>query len=135
MKASIGVWIDKSQARIISPTEILETIPSAIENRPRYEGQGKEYGRFGSQYLTLEKSKQKRLQHQEQAYLKNILNAVKSYDQIMIFGPASMKKRLKNYLDEEHLTRGKVIDVIIAEKMTDNQLVAFVREYFGELEK
>jgi hypothetical protein len=135
MKASIGVWIDKSQARIISPTEILETIPSEMEIRPRYEGESKEYGRFGNQYMTLEKSKQKRLKHQEHVYLKNIFNAVKSFEQILIFGPASMKKHLQKHLEEEHLTRGKVIDVVTAEKMTDNQLIAFVREYYGELEK
>ncbi len=135
MKASIGVWIDKSQARIISTTEILDTIPSDIENRPRYEGEGREYGRFGNQYMTLEKTKQHRLEHQEAQYLKRIFDAVKSFERIMIFGPANMKNRLKQHLEGEHLTRGKVIDVVVAEKMTDNQLVAFVREYYAELDK
>ncbi|MCB0652550.1 MAG: hypothetical protein KDC85_14835 [Saprospiraceae bacterium] len=135
MKSSIGVWIDKSQARIISPTALLETISSDIEIRPRYEGEGKEYGRFGNQYMTLEKTKQHRLEQQEMNYLKTVINTIKDSERILIFGPAQVKNKLEHLLEEDYATKGKVIDVVAAEKMTDKQLVAFVREYYGELDK
>ena len=135
MKSLIGVWIDKSQAKIISSTKILGTILSDIDNRPRYEGEGREYGRFGNQYMTLEKTKQNRLKQQEANYLKEVAASMEPYDRVLIFGPAGCKNRLKNALEDDHKTRGKVIDVVTAERMTDNQLVAFVREYFAELDK
>ncbi len=134
MKSSIGVWIDKTKAMIISPERIIETISSEIDIRPRIEGQGKEYGRLGGQFLSLEKSKQNRLMQQEIKFLKKVCKEIKAYDQILIYGPAQMKNKLEQYLKEDHATRDKVVAVKKTKKMTDNQLVAFVRDFFEGLE-
>jgi hypothetical protein len=134
MKSSIGVWIDKTKAMIISPERIIETIPSEIDIRPRIEGQGKEYGRLGSQFLSLEKSKQNRLQQQEIKFLKKVCKEIKAYEQILIYGPAQMKNKLEQYIIEDHSMKDKFVEVRKTEKMTENQLVAFVREFFEGLE-
>lgn len=132
MNTSLGVWIDKTKARIISSEKIVGTIFSDIEIRPRYEGEGKSYGRFGDQYMTMEKSKQKRLQQQESLFLKKVKDELKTAEGIVIFGPAQTKNKLKHLLQESHSTKDIPIDVITTEKMTDNQLVAFVREHFED---
>lgn len=58
----VGIWIDQKEANIITLTKKdvhCKTIYSDIETRIRLEGEKKQYGRFGDQYLVDEKGKKK----------------------------------------------------------------------------
>ena len=63
-------------------------------------------------------------------YLKNVLNTIKNVDEILIFGPAQTKIKLENLIKDDPNLSTKTYTVQNAEKMTANQKVAFVKNYF-----
>lgn len=131
----VGVWIDQREANIINlENEAIQkkTIYSDIETRVRVEGEKKQFGRFGDQYLVDEKGKQNRLEHQMQKYLQRVMDELKSADQIMLFGPAQTKDRLHKLIIENRNMANKMDSILVSEKMSDNQKIAYVKKFYGE---
>ena len=130
MKAQIGIWIDKSKAQIITPKKISKTILSEFDPKPRIDPQKREVGRFGKQYISTENSDQNRFKQQEINFLKNVVASCKHFESLLIFGPAYMKNRLHKMIQADYLLKNKPIQIRTSEKMTDNQLIAFVKKHF-----
>jgi hypothetical protein len=129
----VGIWIDQKAANVISIDENQEqtqTIYSEIESRERFPGEGKQFGRFGDQYLVKEKKQTNQFNQQLKKYLSSVVDAVKDSDEILVFGPAQTKKELEKLMLEKPDLTSKLNAVISAEQMTDNQKVAYVRDYF-----
>jgi len=55
---------------------------------------------------------------------------IKEFDDVLLFGPTSAKNELLNLLRQNHLFEKIKIELKPADKMTENQQQAFVREYF-----
>jgi stalled ribosome rescue protein Dom34 len=133
MKKQTGIWLDKEKAIIINLSEgnhTIKIIGSDFSGRERFEGEGKEYGRFGGQFLSMENKKENRTKKQIADYLKEIITTIKNDDEIVIFGPAEMKTTLEKKILEDHQLKEKLVGVKTADSMTENQLVAWVKEYF-----
>lgn len=131
----VGVWIDQREANIISlENESIQkkTIYSDVETRVRVEGEKKQFGRFGDQYLVDEKGKQNRLEHQMQRYLQRVSDELKSADQIMLFGPAQTKDRLHKMIIDNPAMASKMESTIVSDNMTDNQKIAYVKKFYSE---
>lgn len=129
-----GVWIDQKEAKVITLTENSEemiTIPSEIDPQERIPGEGKQYGRFGSQFLSLEKNKQNQQKEHLKRYLNRVQKSLEDKDEIMLFGPAQIKNELGKLLQQNQNLSDKLREIKSAEKMTENQKVAFVRDYFA----
>ena len=131
MKTQIGIWIDKSKAQIISPEKIIKTIPSEFDPKPRIDPQKREFGRFGKQFISTENSDQNRFKQQELNFLKNVMSTCKDQEALLIFGPAYMKNRLQKLIQNDNVLKNIPIQIVTAQKMTDNQLVAFVKKHFN----
>lgn len=128
-----GIWLDKEKAIIISLFEEKHTIKhidSKIEGRERFEGEGKKYGRFGGQFLSMENKKKNRLKKQSVEYLKRIIPEIKNSDKIVLFGPAEMKTELEKLILKDHNLKDRLMAVKIADSMTENQLVAWVKKFY-----
>lgn len=128
-----GIWLDKEKAIIISLFEEKHTIKhidSKIEGRERFEGKGKKYGRFGGQFLSMENKKKNRLKKQSVEYLKRIIPEIKNSDKIVLFGPAEMKTELEKLILKDHNLKDRLMAVKIADSMTENQLVAWVKKFY-----
>jgi hypothetical protein len=70
--------------------------------------------------------------HQFTEFFKEIVNYIAGADEIVIFGPADAGRKFDVELSEKYpKIHGKVRSVEKADSMTDNQLKAWVREYFG----
>lgn len=131
----VGVWIDQREANIISLEDASmqkKTIYSDVETRIRVEGEKKQFGRFGDQYLVDEKGKQNRLEHQMQRYLHRVTEELKSADQIMLFGPAQTKDRLHKMIIEDPNMAVKMESTMVSDSMTDNQKIAYVKKFYDE---
>ena len=130
-----GIWLDKEKAYIINLSEVkhtFKTIESDISIRERFEGEGKEYGKFGGQFLSMENKKQNRIKKQSAEYLKRIISEIKNSDEVLLFGPAEMKTDLEKLILKDNNLKGKLIGVKTADSMTENQLAAWVREFFNK---
>jgi hypothetical protein len=136
MKKNIGIWIDTKQAFVIklsNNSHTIKTIESNIETRERVEGESKKFGRFGGQYLTYEKNREnKRIQMTNQ-FFKSLLKEVETCDSVVVFGPSQMKtlfeKEIRNNMQLNH----KLIGVSNVSYLTDNQIVAWVKDYYKVL--
>ena len=130
---NIGIWLDQKEANIITLTDDkkeLKTIYSEIETRERFPGEGKQFGRFGEQYINDEKSKKNRIEDQTNRYLNEIALVLSKADNIMIFGPAQTKNKLEKIIHNNSNLVTKLKDVINADQMTENQKVAYVKKYY-----
>ena len=133
MKKLTGIWIDHEKALIItldSGQHKLKTIESDIVTRDRIDGETKSYGRFGDQSLSQEKHKERRIKEQTSNYLKNLLSEIKDADELVLFGPANMKKELEKQILHNAKLAPKLKAVVSADSMTENQMIAWVKNFY-----
>jgi len=129
----VGVWIDQKEANIITlnrGTIYSKTIYSDVETRIRIEGEKKQFGRFGDQYLVDEKGKENRIKEYTQKYLLRVLKELTKADEIFLFGPAQTKFRLEKLISEIPEIAVKFKETKTSEKMTHNQKSAYVRDFY-----
>ena len=129
----IGIWIDQREANIIEldkKSVETKTIYSDVETRVRVEGEKKQFGRFGDQYLVDEKGKKSRIEEYMQRYLNRLLSEMKGADEIMLFGPAQAKSKLEKKMMNEPELLGKLKAVNVTENMTMNQKIAYVKDFY-----
>lgn len=129
----LGVWIDQREANIILLTKNsveTKTIYSDIDTRERIEGEKKQFGRFGDQYLVDEKGKKNRIEEYMNRYLNRVLDELRNSDEIMLFGPAQAKSKLEKRMMNDPDLLGKLKAVNVAEKMTMNQKIAYVKKFY-----
>lgn len=69
-------------------------------------------------------------QHEQLAYYKEIAAVIKNYEEVLLFGPTDAKSELLNLLKADHHFDKINIETKQADKMTENQQHAFVKEYF-----
>ena len=133
MEKRTGIWLDKEKAIIIKLSEGKHTIKllkSKITTRERFPGEGKRFGRFGNQFLNMESKKRNMVRNQSDEYLKKIISEIKYVDKLVLFGPAEMKTHLEKAILKNNLVSKKLIAVEPADNMTENQLVAWVKDYY-----
>ncbi len=74
-------------------------------------------------------------QQQQTEYYKKLGDAIRNFDEVVLFGPTNAKAELLNVLKADHRFENIKIEVQQADKMTDNQQQAFVKEYFSKTQK
>ncbi|MHA4809027.1 hypothetical protein ACX0G9_13015 [Flavitalea flava] len=119
-----GIWMDHASAHVMEFTTdpITTTLISSTFNHAEKE---KSLGK--SENLSHNKE-----QHEQTAYYKTLGEVVKKFDHVVLFGPTNAKTELLNLLRADHLFEKVVIEIKPAEKMTENQQHAFVREHFSK---
>jgi stalled ribosome rescue protein Dom34 len=118
----LGIWMDHSNANLMEyttdPIEI-KTIPSQNETKENSQG--------SSENATNNKE-----QHRQSDFYKRLGETIRNYDSIVLFGPTNAKTELYNILKDDHRFAKIKIEVRPADKMTENQQHAFVKEYFSK---
>ena len=129
----VGIWIDQKEANLITLTKKAihsKTIYSDIETRIRIEGESKQFGRFGDQYLVDEKGKDNRVKEYTQKYMLRIVKELSKADEIFLFGPAQMKLKLEKLISGIPELAIKMKGMQASENMTHNQKLAYVKDYY-----
>jgi hypothetical protein len=120
---NLGIWMDHASARLMEfTTDPIET--TIIESAFTYEV--KEESLHKS-----ENGMHNKEQHEQSAWYKQLGEIIKNYEAVVLFGPTDAKLELLNVLRKDHLFEKIKIDVKPADKMTENQQHAFVRDYFS----
>ena len=118
----LGVWMDHSVAHLMELTTdsiVTSTIESDFTHRD------KEHSLSKSEQLMHNKEQQ-----QLSAYYQKLGDTIRHYREVLLFGPTSAKTELLNVLRADHRFEKIKIDVKQADRMTQKQLHAFVREHF-----
>ena len=128
-----GVWIDKDKAHIVridNSKETFATILSEIESFRAKGGTGQRF-KSGPQDVIKDSKYLEREKHQFREYFKTVASTIKDSDALVIFGPADTNQRFYKELKKKYNALAvKVKDVVKADSMTDNQIRAWVRDYF-----
>lgn len=133
MKKQVGIWVDTKQAVIVfleGNNHTVKTIHSNIESRERIPGETKWFTRFGNQFLNFEKRKKNRLANETREYLKKVVNEIKVADELVLFGPAAMKIKLEKAIYNDTTHSPVIRAVTTVDSMTENQIVAWVKNYY-----
>lgn len=129
----VGIWIDKREAKIISideGNESFTSIQSEIEEFNPKGGSGTKL-KGGPQDVIDENKYIEREKHQQKRFFKNVAAKLEDSDQIVIFGPAEMGKKLYSEFSASNpKVYEKVKDVQSADSMTDNQVKALVKDFY-----
>lgn len=129
----VGVWIDKREAKILSIEnggELLATIASNVEEFNPAGGSGSRM-KGGAQDVIQDSRYTEREKHQLKAYFKEIVNNLPDLDALVIFGPAQTGKKFKKELLTNYRNiSDKLLAVETTDTMTDNQLIAWTKDYF-----
>jgi stalled ribosome rescue protein Dom34 len=121
-KENIGIWMDHSVAHLMEITNegiVKNNITSEFTH------QEKEHSLSKNENLAHNKE-----QHQQSKYYNKIKDAVRDYKHVVLFGPTTAKNELHNLIKADHHFEKTKIDVEQADKMTDNQQHAFVKNHF-----
>ena len=134
METKTGVWIDLNKAIIVklnNSDASKKTLNSGIESKVREEGEKNDSGRFGKQFIAPEKTREHKLQHKVNDYLKKVITEITDSDELVIFGPANMKTELQKKIEQHSGAKTLSPEVVTADSMTENQTVAWVKKYYN----
>jgi hypothetical protein len=124
----VGLWIDHRRAVIVTldgkdDKGVVEEIVSGMEKHVRYSGGG------DAQDGVADNQVDRRFDGHLDKYYDRVVEHLKDADAILLFGPGEAKGELRKllvHLGKEDLVAG----VEAADKLTDNQIAALVREHF-----
>lgn len=124
MKKRAGLWIDHRKAVIVIMSEDGEEnmeITSDMEQHVRFSG------KTDSEDGSGEDVRDRQFENRLNRYYDRVVEVVRGADSIQIFGPGEAKGELKKRL-EHHGLKSRVLAIEAADKMTDRQIAAKVRE-------
>jgi stalled ribosome rescue protein Dom34 len=120
---NLGIWMDHSVARmfVLNAATGNSTIHSSFTNEAKEEALSR------SESIMHNKEQQ-----MHEAFYKEIGAEISKYDHVLLFGPTNAKTELHNYLKKDLHFKDITIDVEVADKMTDNEMDAFVKKFFNQ---
>ena len=127
MKKKVGLWIDHKKAVIVSVTgtdEKIKLIHSDIEEQ-RIEERGRQNGRS----VPSDDIRLRVLTEHLNNYYEQVISCIREAKSILLFGPGEAKGELKKRLEKDNLG-DRIVGVETADKMTEPQIAAKVKEHF-----
>lgn len=120
-KKNLGIWMDHSIAELIylNPKKKNHSIEAEFDFATKEEVLSRS-----------EKSMHNKRQQQQEAFYKEIADEVLKVDHVLLFGPTNAKTELHNYMTKDLHFKTITIDVASADKMTDNEKIAFAKQHF-----
>jgi stalled ribosome rescue protein Dom34 len=124
MGKELGLWIDHREALIAMASKDEQDVirvDSGIDKHTRFVG--------GASRITEEDIQDRRFANLLHRYYDDVIARIRDADSILILGPGEAKTELKTLLESQHLG-GRIVGVEAADKLTDKQVIAKVREHF-----
>ncbi len=134
MKTNAGLWIDHRQAIvvIISATgEEIKQISSDAEKQLRRTGSTPLQGNFEAQKVPADATQQRVYTAQLKTFYDEVIDCIRDAESILIMSPGVAKDELNVRIEEKNLG-DRVSGIETADNMTDPQIVAKVRQHFGD---
>ncbi|WP_299124354.1 hypothetical protein [uncultured Winogradskyella sp.] len=128
-----GVWLDKDKAYIVNldnEKEIFTTVSSNIEHYNIRGGSGTRL-KGGPQDVVQDSKYLEREKQQLKKYFKAVAAQIDDTNALVIFGPAGTNEQFSKELHENYNNLStKIKAVKKADSMTENQIKAWVRDFF-----
>ncbi len=139
MKKEIGIWLNRDKAVLISlkdgQSEQVMTLESEIESRTRIPGEGKPFSRLGNILAETSGRLTNRRKQQMHQYLNKIIHSLDDEArELFLFGPSNAKIQLEKELKKNPVFARKTVILEAADKMTERQMIAHVKDHFEKNE-
>jgi hypothetical protein len=137
-KTLLGIWIDHKEAIVVSLVNgesHVKHLDSNADSNVRGKGGYKSGGTAVAQSVSNEQRIEERRRHQLNDYYQMIIKSAAEADRIYIFGPGSAKNELQKVFIETNNLHKRIEAVETSDSMTENQVVAKVRSFFGVSEE
>jgi hypothetical protein len=135
MDKNIGIWLDHEKAAIVTITNGLTTIShlnaETENNNHSVHGASASATHFGHQEVTLERKIERRHKEHLHHYYQDIIHEIRDGKKIFILGPGEAKIELEKEIKKTNDLASKIIAIESADKMTDHQIAAKVRNVFA----
>ncbi|MEH6537182.1 MAG: hypothetical protein V7719_12365 [Psychroserpens sp.] len=128
-----GIWLDKDKALIVTienEKETFQTISSNVEHHHIHGGSGTRL-KGGPQDVVQDSKYLEREKQQLRQYFKDIATKIGDSSALVIFGPAGTNEKFSDELHKNYtLLSTKIKGIEKTDSMTDNQVKAWVRDFF-----
>jgi hypothetical protein len=124
MNKQIGLWIDHRKAVIIIVSdkgEEVKEITSHMEKHVRFSSGASEDG-------SAEDMRDRQYGNHLNSYYDTVIDVIRDGESIQIYGPGEAKGELEKRLENKGLGE-HIVRIGAADKMTDRQIAAKVRDY------
>jgi len=119
----LGIWMNHSTANIMELSN-GKVISKTLESTPAFPEQ--------IENLRLDESLiHNKEQNQYADFYKKLSYIINDYSEVLLFGPTDAKSELFNLLKNNRRFEKIKISVQTADKLTDNQQEAFVKDFFN----
>ena len=138
MKKYAGIWIDHEKAFVVlihGEKAALHRIESNVEGRIRLSGGSRSRTSYGPQDVASETKIDRRRKHHLQDYYQKVIHGLVDADKIMVLGPGEAKAELAKEIRNSKELAAKIVSIERADKMTREQIIAKVKEFFGVSER
>ena len=125
MNHNVGVWIDHKKAVIVSIVAdhvTTTTLKSDVGPHPHFSG---------SQEGGGEKKYEERHNLRLHQYYDEVISQIGQPDALLLLGPGEAKLQLQDRLGRSRASLERIVAVESADKLTDPQVVAKVKEHYG----
>ena len=132
MKTRVGVWIDHKKAVIVVVTdtgEEIRLIISHVQKQRRRAGDSPLKGPYEPQQVPADDRREREFMGHLNLYYDAVTAGVRAAHSLLIFGPGEAKGELAKRLERHHFS-GRIVGSETADKMTQRQIAAKVRQYF-----
>jgi stalled ribosome rescue protein Dom34 len=136
MSIRMGLWIDHRQAvivRLFDYGEDIVCIASELPKRVRFSGTSYSRDENDPQNDFAEDKRDKRFNALLNHYYDKVIASLGNAESILIIGPGEAKIELEKRLMRDELASHHIV-VEAADKMTEKQISAKVRQHFQEIE-
>lgn len=133
MTEHAGVWIDHRKAVIVTlePTgEHITVMLSTVEKHPERGGDSPLKGDYEAAQVPADDKRQRALTGELNGFYDAVTAKLNEAASVIVFGPGEAKGELHKRMLKTK-AKVQVLAVTTDDKMTDPQIAAKVREYFG----
>jgi len=130
---SAGVWLDHRRALIVVLTadgEVIRTVLSHVEKHLERGGDSPMKGSFEARQVPADDRRQHALTAELNVYYDALIAALRDCERVLVFGPGEAKGELHARMSKKQ-QGGRVAAVETTDQLTNRQIAAKVRAYFG----
>jgi hypothetical protein len=134
IKNRYAIWIDHQKAIMLCAdaegnlTE--EDMISPVGRRKRYAGEETNKTTSFGHVVSNESHRQHKEENDFHGFLKDIVAKLNRPEGLLILGPGDARHELQNAVEKEKSFQGLILENRPADKMTDFELTAAMKEYF-----
>jgi hypothetical protein len=134
MTKNIGLWIDHKKAVIVTQNEQgedIQIIESGVGRHVPYRGASHPRSPYSAQYQQGDDQLDNKFNEQLNKFYEKVITQLRGAEAVFILGPGEAKLEFEKRIAHAKVNV-EIVGIESADKLTDRQIAAKVRDYFQE---